>query len=99
VARNPQQNLLRFFWPEPARPAQKRVTADGTLPDAACKEGDHDAVTVRGRICRPFAARYWRTALGLSVEIERDTCRTFRDPLTGVHYAPRFGPRIGLKQA
>ena len=99
MARNPQQNLLRFFWPVPARPAQKRVTADGTLPDVACKEGDYGAVTVRGRIRRPFAARYWRTALGLSVEIGIDTCRTFRDPFTSVHYTPRFGPRIGLKQA
>jgi hypothetical protein len=96
LARNPRQNLLRFFWPEPAKPAQKRVTADSTLLGAACKEGDCDAVTVRGRVFQTFVARYWQSGLQVWVETGRGTCRKFCDPFAWVHLTPRCGPQILL---
>src|SRR5215218_7544433 len=99
VARNLRQNLLRFFWPEPARPAQKRVTADGTLPGAACKGGDCGAMAVRERIRRSFAGQYSCSGLRPSLGTERGTCRKFHDPFTEAYNARCFGPRIGLMQA
>lgn len=64
-----------------------RVTADGTLPGAACKGGDCGAMAVLERIRRSFAGRYSCSGLRLSLRTERDTCRKFQDPFTEAHNA------------